>query len=308
MTVVSQSVSMVSARVDGAEIEVPEGSTVLDACRQAGADIPTLCYGPTMTAANACRVCVVEIEGSRTLVPSCSRKLEEGMEITTGSDRARHSRRLVMELLGSASELDRAGTSLEQWMTDAGAQPQRFGPPGPESPREAPVPGHHYPADRAFVATVAEPAKVEDELYVRDYGRCILCYRCVDACGVEHQNTFAIAVAGRGFEARISTEFDVVLPDSACVYCGNCIAVCPTGALAGRIEWDMREAGSWDESRQEVTRTVCSYCGVGCNLDLHTQDGRIVSVTSPHDHDVTLGNLCIKGRFGWMYVGSGRGI
>ena len=82
----------------------------------------------------------------------------------------------------------------------------------------------------------------------------------------------------------------------------------PTGALAGKIEWDMREAGSWDESRQEVTRTVCSYCGVGCNLDLHTQDGRIVSVTSPHDHDVTLGNLCIKGRFGWMYVGSGRGV
>jgi predicted molibdopterin-dependent oxidoreductase YjgC len=155
---------------------------------------------------------------------------------------------------------------------------------------------------------VAEPAKVEDDLYVRDYGRCILCYRCVDACGVEHQNTFAIAVAGRGFDARISTEFDVILPDSACVYCGNCIAVCPTGALAGKIEWDMREAGTWDESSQEVTRTVCSYCGVGCNLDLHTQDGRIVSVTSPHDHDVTLGNLCIKGRFGWMYVSSGRGV
>ena len=109
MTTVSESVSTLSARVDGAEIEIPAGSTVLDACRQAGADIPTLCYGPTMTAANACRVCVVEIEGSRTLVPSCSRKLEDGMEITTGSDRARHSRRLVMELLGSASELDRAG-------------------------------------------------------------------------------------------------------------------------------------------------------------------------------------------------------
>jgi predicted molibdopterin-dependent oxidoreductase YjgC len=261
-----------------------------------------------MTAANACRVCVIEIEGSRTLVPSCSRKLEEGMEITTGSERARHSRRLVMELLGSASELDRAGEHLDRWMTAAGAEPERFGASGPESPREAPVPGHHHPADPNFAATVAEPTKVEDELYVRDYGRCILCYRCVDACGVEHQNTFAIAVAGRGFDARISTEFDVVLPDSACVYCGNCIAVCPTGALAGKIEWDMREAGSWDESRQDVTRTVCSYCGVGCNLDLHTQDGRIVSVTSPHDHDVTLGNLCIKGRFGWMYVSSGRGV
>ena len=102
-----------------------------------------------------------------------------------------------------------------------------------------------------------------------------------------------------------STEFDVPLPGSACVYCGNCIAVCPTGALEGKIAWDMKEAGSWDQARQKVTRTVCSYCGVGCNLDVHTQDGRIVDVRSPLDHEVTLGNLCIKGRFGWMYVHSG---
>ncbi len=307
MTMVEESITMVSARVDGADVELPAGSTVLEACREAGADLPTLCYGPTMTAANACRVCVVEVEGSRTLVPSCSRKLDEGMKIWTGSERAVHSRRLVMELLASASELDRAGPDLERWMGAARARPGRFGPAEPETPRLPPEPGHHHPPG-TFAASVAEPPKIEDELYVRDYGRCILCYRCVDACGVEHQNTFAIAVAGRGFDARISTEFDVTLPESACVYCGNCIAVCPTGALAGRIEWDMREQGSWDESRQEVTRTVCSYCGVGCNLDLHVQDGRIVSVTSPHDHDVTLGNLCIKGRFGWMYVDSGRGV
>jgi predicted molibdopterin-dependent oxidoreductase YjgC len=296
----------VTAVVDGVEVTLPSGSSVLDACRQAGADLPTLCYGPTMTPANACRVCVVELEGSRTLVPSCSRKLEDGMQIRTGTDRARHSRRLVMELLGSASELGNAGEHLHQWMAEAGAEPERFGPPHPPSPREAPHPGHHRSPDMVTAATVAEPPKVEDDLYVRDYARCILCYRCVDACGVEHQNTFAIAVAGRGFDARISTEFDVALPGSACVYCGNCIAVCPTGALVGKIEFDMRQAGSWDESRQEVTRTVCSYCGVGCNLELHTQDGRIVNVTSPHDHDITLGNLCVKGRFGWQYVDSGR--
>jgi predicted molibdopterin-dependent oxidoreductase YjgC len=211
-----------------------------------------------------------------------------------------------MELLGSASELSRAGERLEAWMEAAGARADRFGPVGPESPREPPAPGHHHPPDPGLAATVAEPVKIEDDLYVRDYTRCILCYRCVDACGVEHQNTFAISVAGRGFDARISTEFDVALPDSACVYCGNCIAVCPTGALVGKIEYDMRESETWAEDRQEVTRTVCSYCGVGCNLDLHTQDGKIVKVTSPHDHDVTLGNLCVKGRFGWMYVGSGK--
>jgi len=302
MTAPAREVTIISARVDEIDVELAAGSTVLDACRQVGADIPTLCYGPTMTAANACRVCVVEVEGSRTLVPSCSRKLEEGMQIRTSSDRVLHSRRLVMELLGSASELGRAGKQLDDWMTDAGARPERFGLPGSESPRHAPLPGHHHPVDPTVAATVAEPVKIEDDLYVRDYTSCILCYRCVDACGVEHQNTFAIAVAGRGFDSRISTEFDVALPDSACVYCGNCIAVCPTGALVGKIEFDMRVAGTWDESRQEVTRTVCSYCGVGCNLDLHTQDGRIVNVTSPHDHDVTLGNLCVKGRFGWQYV------
>lgn len=302
MTTTRQPVTIVSARVNGLEVELNGGSTVLDACRAVGADIPTLCYGPTMTAANACRVCVVEVEGSRTLVPSCSRILEDGMEIKTDSDRALHSRRLVMELLGSASELDRSGEELTRWMTVAGATPGRFGDPQQEQERQPPKPGHHHTVAPGSAATVAEPVKIEDDLYVRDYSRCILCYRCVDACGPEHQNTFAIAVAGRGFDSRISTEFDVVLPDSACVYCGNCIAVCPTGALVGKIEFDMRATGTWDENRQEVTRTVCSYCGVGCNLDLHTQDGKIVNVTSPHDHDVTLGNLCVKGRFGWQYV------
>lgn len=285
MTLTEREMSTITAQVNGEAVKVPEGSSILDACREVGLDLPTLCYGPTMTAANACRVCVVELEGSRALVPSCSRALEDGMVIRTGTERARHSRRLVLELLGSASELDRSGDQLDSWMRAAKAEAGRFGP---------------------NAATVATPPKIEDDLYVRDYGRCILCYRCVDACGVEHQNTFAITVAGRGFDAHIATEFDVALPDSACVYCGNCIAVCPTGALVGRVEFDMREDDTWDESRQEVTRTVCFYCGVGCNLDLHTQEGNIVSVTSPHDHDVTLGNLCIKGRFGWSFVSSGK--
>jgi predicted molibdopterin-dependent oxidoreductase YjgC len=139
---------------------------------------------------------------------------------------------------------------------------------------------------------------------VRDYSRCILCYKCVEACGVDAQHTFAIAVAGRGFDARISTESNRPLTDSACVYCGNCIGVCPTGALAFKSEHDMREAGAWDESRQTVTDTICPYCGVGCTLSLHVQDNRIVRVTSPADHDVTGGHLCIKGRFGWQFVQS----
>ena len=120
--------------------------------------------------------------------------------------------------------------------------------------------------------------------------------------GVDAQNTFAIGVAGRGFDAHISTEFDVGLPDSACVYCGNCIGVCPTGALMFKSEHDMRAAGTWDESRQSVTETVCPYCGVGCMLELHVQDNTIVKVTSPLDNSVTAGHLCVKGRFGFEFV------
>jgi predicted molibdopterin-dependent oxidoreductase YjgC len=129
----------------------------------------------------------------------------------------------------------------------------------------------------------------------------------VEACGVDHQNTFAIAVAGRGFDAHISTELDVTLPESACVYCGNCITVCPTGALMSKREYDMRRDGTWDEARQEVVTTVCAFCGVGCNLELHVQEGEIVNVTSPDDHDVTLGNLCVKGRFGYRFVETREG-
>jgi predicted molibdopterin-dependent oxidoreductase YjgC len=125
----------------------------------------------------------------------------------------------------------------------------------------------------------------------------VLCYKCVQACGVDHQNTFAIAVAGRGFDAHIATEFDVPLPESACVYCGNCIAVCPTGALMAKDEYDLRQAGEWKPDEQTVTDTICPYCGVGCTLTLHVQDGDIVKATSPMEND-----LCVKGRFGWRFV------
>jgi predicted molibdopterin-dependent oxidoreductase YjgC len=202
------------------------------------------------------------------------------MVVHTDSERVRTSRRLVLELLGSSVDLSTAPEALE-YIERYDAKPERFGPD----------------AER-----VQHEVKIDNDLYVRDYSKCILCYRCVEACGVDHQNTFAIAVAGRGFEAHISTELDVTLPDSACVYCGNCIAVCPTGALMSKREYDMRQDGTWDEARQEVTTTVCAYCGVGCNLELHVQDGAIVNVTSPDDHDVTRGNLCVKGRFGYRFV------
>jgi predicted molibdopterin-dependent oxidoreductase YjgC len=271
---------MVELTLDGQAVRAPEGSTILDACAAAGTVVPTLCYGDTLTPKNACRVCMVEVEGSRVLVPACSRRVEASMVVATDTPRVRHARRMVLEFLGSSVDLS-ATPSVTGWYAEYGADPSRYGP-------EA--------------ATVAQAAKVDNGLYVRDYAKCILCYKCVDACGEQWQNTFAIAVAGRGFDTRISTEWAVTLPESACVFCGNCIEVCPTGALAFTAEYEMREAGTWDPSHQTRTDTICPYCGVGCALTLHVQDNEIVRVTSPHDSSVTSGNLCIKGRFGFQHV------
>jgi len=296
---------LIDVEVDGAGVRIPEGSTILDACRREGVDTPTLCFADNLTPVNSCRVCVVEVEGARTLVPACSRTVEDGMKIRTDTDRVRHSRKLVLELLASSVDVELTSPDVHRWMDEYESRPERFGPPAPPLPegeRDARSPGHHRGPDTASAETVRQPVKIDNELYVRDYSKCILCYKCVEACGVDAQNTFAISVAGRGFDARISTEFAVPLDESACVYCGNCIGVCPTGALMFTSEFDMREAGTWDESAQTVTETICPYCGVGCELEVHVQDNEIVKVTSPWDNEVTNGHLCIKGRFGFAYV------
>jgi predicted molibdopterin-dependent oxidoreductase YjgC len=294
----------VELEIDGEPVRVAEGATLLDACRARGLDIPTLCFGETLTPVNACRVCVVEVEGSRVLVPSCARKAEAGMVVRTNSERVRHSRKMVLEFLGSSVDLSTT-PNIDDWNEQYGVDTARYGPPAPPAPageRDSARAGHHHAGDGQTAATVAQPAKHDNQNYVRDYSKCILCYKCVEACGTDWQNTFAIAVAGRGFDAHIATEYANPLPDSACVYCGNCIAVCPTGALMFESEYEMRADGSWDESKQTVTETICSYCGVGCSLELHVQDNTIVKVTSPLDHSVTHGNLCVKGRFGFAYV------
>jgi predicted molibdopterin-dependent oxidoreductase YjgC len=271
---------MVELTIDGAPVRVPERATILDACHAAGIETPTLCFLESLTPVNACRVCVVELEGSRALVPACARRAEAGMAIHTDSPRVRHSRKMVLEFLASSVDLSTA-PDAQRYCERYNADPRRYG---------------------AAPATVAQPVKIDNELYVRDYAKCILCYKCVEACGIDAQNTFAIAVAGRGFDAHISTEYDVSLPDSACVYCGNCIGVCPTGALMFSSEHDLRTRGQWNEPEQTQTETICSYCGVGCTLTLHVQGNDIVKVTSPVENGVTHGHLCIKGRFGYQYV------
>jgi predicted molibdopterin-dependent oxidoreductase YjgC len=300
---------LVEMTIDGTPVTVPAGASILDACRDQGIDIPTLCTASTLTPEGVCRMCVVDT-GARALTPSCSAKVAQGMRVETDNEKVRHSRKLLLELLGSSVDVDLAGPDLPDGTIHAyieryGADPGRFGPPGRPSPlgeRDTRQAGHHHATDGSTAETVAQPVTVDNELFVRDYAKCILCYKCVEACGTDAQNTFAISVAGRGFDARISTEYATPLDVSACVFCGNCINVCPTGALMFRSEFEMREAGTWDESRQQVVDTICPYCGVGCTLSLHVQDNRIVKVLSPAGSEVTAGNLCVKGRFGFEFV------
>ncbi len=274
--------ALVSVTIDGQPVDVAEGATLLDACRAAGKDIPTLCYLETLTPVNACRVCVVEVEGARVLAPACSRKVEAGHE---GPDQLAARAHVAQGRAGAAGLV---GGSLDRRRARARC-----------SRNTAPI--RRASAPRR--ATVAQPLKDDNDLYVRDYSKCVLCYKCVEACGTDAQNTFAIAVAGRGFHAHISTELDVPLPESACVYCGNCIAVCPDRRAHGqaRVRTAAGRAPGCPK-RQAMTDTICPYCGVGCTLTTHVQDDRIVKITSPFDNDVTAGNLCVKGRFGFEYV------
>jgi len=271
---------LVDITIDGRSVAAHEGATVLEACREAGADVPTLCYLETLEAINSCRVCVVEVEGSRTLVPSCSRIVEQDMVVATESPRVQAARTTVYELLASVVDLSLVEPETKRHMARYDVDPERFA-------------GGYRRSDAV---------KIEDDLYIRDYDKCIMCYRCVAACGPDAQNTFAIDIAGRGIFSTISTEYDIALPESACVYCGNCVGVCPTGALMFTSEFNMRQQDTWDEEAQTVTTTVCSFCGVGCNLELHVQDNRVVKVTAPLDDSVTEGHLCVKGRFGYSYL------
>ena len=269
----------ISLTIDGQAVTVPKETSILEAARSVGIDIPTLCWAENLTPVNVCRLCVVEADNSKALVPACSRACEAGSNIETNNKRVTKNRRMVLELLDSTNDLSQS-EELQLLMANYEADSSRY-------------------SDNL---AAHDESKIEDDLFIRAYDRCVLCYKCVQACGEEAQFTFAIAIANRGFDARVSTEHDIPLPESACVYCGNCIGVCPTNALQFKTEFDLRSAANWRPEDQEVTETICSYCGVGCTLELHTQDNEIVKVTSPADHSVTSGHLCVKGRFGWEYV------
>ncbi len=204
----------ISLTIDGVEATVPRGATLLEAARQIGKEIPTICYHQATTSNALCRICVVEVEGQRLLQPACIVKAAQDMKVQTRSPRVDRARRTILEMLASTMDLSDAPAILSM-LDEYGASPERF----PE-------------AERREV-----PVKDDNPMYVRDYSKCLLCWRCVQVCADDAQYTFAINFNGRGYETQIGTFFDRVIPETTCVLCGQCVGVCPTGALKPKREY-----------------------------------------------------------------------
>ncbi len=275
--------SRVHLTLDGQAVEVEAGQTLLQAASSLGISLPVLCYHPRLPVAGSCRACLVEVEGSRVLVPACARKAEEGMVVRTSTERARKSRRLVLELLIAdhpapcKKTLLPEGCELENWARQEGLMASRFAPHG-----------NGHAKDVSNPAIVFDPAA------------CILCHRCVRACD-DIQVNEVIGLRGRGAEASVIFDYGDPMGQSSCVTCGECVQVCPTGALLEKTVADLPAP-----VKEEKVRSVCVYCGVGCTLDYHvaTVGGKpaITRVTGADDGPANRGRLCVKGRFGWTYA------
>ena len=217
--------------MDGKKAAVPAGSTILEAARLLNIHIPVICAHEATTPEGLCRQCVVEIEGWNRLAPACITPAAEGQVIFTASERVTRTRRTILEMLNASVDLSQSPALLSQ-MAEYRADPGRF--PGAKK-RE-----HDVLDDNPF--------------YVRDYSQCILCWRCVQACADDMQYTYALGIGGRGFESQISTFFDLPMPETTCVFCGNCVGVCPTKALQGKTEYLLEKGLQHHEIRARRRR------------------------------------------------------
>ena len=200
--------------LDGKEVNAEENKTLLEIARENSVDIPTICFHEATTANALCRICVVEVEGQRVLQPACIVKAASNMKVQTRSEKVIRARRTILEMLASTMDLSEA-PEIQIMMYEYGASSSRF----PDAERRQPE------------------VKDDNPMFVRDYSKCLLCWRCVQVCAEDAQYTFAINFDGRGFETQIGTFFDRTIPETSCVLCGQCVAVCPTGALKPKREF-----------------------------------------------------------------------
>ncbi|MDD2336442.1 MAG: molybdopterin-dependent oxidoreductase, partial [Geobacteraceae bacterium] len=272
---------MVKLTIDGQLVEVAKGSMLIDAAKEAGISIPTLCYleqHSEMSGANSsCRICVVEVVGRKNLAPACSTPVMDGLEVKTGTDRVLGARKILLELMLSDHEQDcltcgKAGNcGLQNLCYEYDVKESTF---------------------RGIMSTF--PVDESNEFYVRDMNKCVNCRRCVNVC-TAYQCTDALDFAGRGFNAHPTPPFDELVRDSVCASCGNCVSVCPTAALMPKSKDKFR---SWEVSK---TKTTCSYCGVGCEMNLLVKNNKVLGV-EPVDGPANDGLLCVKGKFGFNFI------
>jgi predicted molibdopterin-dependent oxidoreductase YjgC len=223
---------MVTLVMDGETITVPEGTTLLEAARMLGKEVPVICYHDATTPNGLCRVCVVDVNGGRLLQPACVATCQHGSTVETHNERVKRSRRTILEMLYSAVDLSQSPEILAL-MEEYAAGTNRF----PQAKRRE------------------HPLYDDNPFYVRDYSQCVLCWRCVQVCAEDAQYTFALTWGGRGFDTHISTAYDAPMTESPCVFCGQCVGVCPTGALKPKIEWGLEQGWSLDEIRQSTRRS-----------------------------------------------------
>jgi predicted molibdopterin-dependent oxidoreductase YjgC len=210
--------------MDGTTYQVPAGATILDAAQQIGIDIPVICYHDATTANGLCRMCVVDVNHGRLLQPACIVPCSDGAEIETNNERVQRSRRTILEMLNASVNLQEA-PAIQQMMDACSADRERF----PQAERRQ----HEVIDDNPF--------------YVRDYEQCVLCWRCVQVCAEDAQYTFALTLGERGHNTHVTTSFDIPMTESPCVFCGQCVGVCPTGALKPKAEWGLQQG--WDEEQ-----------------------------------------------------------
>jgi len=293
--------------INGNELPIEPGETILDVARRGHIDIPTLCHLKGTTPTGACRICVVEVKGARTLLPACSTPAAPNMVVRTESPDVVASRKEILRLMLSSGNHNCAvrGRDDSDW-----TQFQLGVEKDDGSDELCPVWGDCRLQDLAyryqvtgegFQGTPARyPMETVNPFIVRDFSRCILCGRCIQACN-EVQVNNAISFGYRGAATKIIAAGDRPLKDSDCVFCGECVQVCPVGAL---VEKDVRyHVRPWET--QQV-RTTCSYCGVGCQMYLHVRDNRVVKVSGVEDEVPNLGSLCVKGRFGFDFIASNQ--
>lgn len=283
--------------IDGHELSFSAGETILTVAQRNGIDIPTLCFMKAASPTGACRICLVEVEGARTLLAACSTPAAPKMVVSTESPRVIGARRINLELLLSSGRHDCESLNPGSGTLNSG-DPAEPCPSDGECRLQELALRYQVRPGRFLPDPSRHPVEDVNPFIVRDLARCILCGRCVQACN-EVQVNNAISYGYRGKASKIVARGDRALRDSDCVFCGECVQACPVGALMAKKDFDSR-ASVKGETR--LVRTTCSYCGVGCQLHLHVKNGKVSRVTGVEESGPNYGSLCVKGRFGYEFI------